>query len=278
MVNLDLSKFLPEEPYNYLAPFLPGGFFEVSILLANPDLVSQTVAKPQQNFAIGHYMMLGIALFLAFAIGNGFILLVTLIQYFFAHLFRFCVFLWKHLCKWSLQPLSAWLLKKTSGKRQWIFRFNRYAMETGSEGSEEWKKPAVCWKIFAWQLLKMRYGIAPEHINEDVWEVLYWTLGTPTREERRGSMMMIASHATGWSGLAAALIAPVLVNRYYLSFCAFMILNGLLHDYYVIVQRLDTRVAGYLNVRAVLREFQKTSAKEGHSQTTDPESGKSKAR
>ena len=87
-------------------------------------------------------------------------------------------------------------------------------------------------------------------------------------------MMMIASHATGWSGLVAARIAPALHNVYYLAFRVIMILSGLLHHYYLEVFHTDPRYTGYMTVRALLREFWKTPKKETRLDS-GPESGES---
>jgi hypothetical protein len=261
MVNVDISKVLPSRPYAILADFLPGIFFEVSILLANPEFIRGLTADSQRSLAISPYLMLIIALFLAFAIGNGFMQLVMFVQYLLGYLYRFWNSLWKQLCKWPLRPLSTWLLKKPRWRHPVFVKFNRYLVETGYELSGEWKKIQGCWHVLARQLLKTRYGIEPEDVKDDEWEVLYWTLGTPTIEDMRGSLMMIATHATGWSGLAAARIAPALQNRYYLGFCIFLVLTGLLNNYYVVVSRNDPHVAGYINVRALLREFRKERAK-----------------
>jgi len=267
MVNIDISKILPEDPHNYLAPFLPGLFFEVSILFANPELVSQLTAKSQQILAIGHYVALGIALFLAFAIGNGFVLFVMLIEYLLSRLYAFLRFLWKELCLGPFgRRFPGWLvtkLKNGSRRQAWAVKFRGHVQEV-ILGDEEMRNISSCWHIFASRLLETRYGIDLMKVKQGEWNVLYWTLQSPTAKERRGgrSTMMIASHATGWSGLVAAKIAPSLHNRYYFGFCSLMILSGLLHHYYVDRFVTDPRSMGYMNVRAVLREFWKTTKKE----------------
>jgi hypothetical protein len=278
MVNLDLSKVLPEDPHNYLAPFLPGGFFVVSILIANPKLVSQLAANSQQSLEIGHYVMLGIALFLAFAIGNGFVLLVGLIDFLLSGLYRLVRFFWKELCRGPLQRFSVWLitkLKKQGWRQMWAIKFNRH-MQTVVCGSEEMKNIVSCWHIFGRRLLETHYGIDLTDVRQGEWDVLYWTLQSPTAKERRAgrSVMIIASHATGWSGLVAMRIAPALHNRYYFAFCILMILSGLLHQYYVDVALNDPLYKGYVTVRAVLREFWKTTKKGTHPPlNSGPESG-----
>jgi len=280
MFNLDLSKILPENPHNYLAPFLPGVFFEVSILIANPELVSQLFAKPEQSLAIGHYVSLVIALFLAFAIGNGFLLLVSLIEYLLGWLYTLRRLLWKGLCRGPLQRFSVWLLtriKKSGWRQAWAVKFNRH-LQVVIFGSEETRNIATCWHIFARRLLETRYGIDLVNVKQGEWDVLYWTLQSPTAKEKRGgkSVMMVASQATGWSGLVATRIAPALHNRYYLAFCSVMILSGLFHHYYVDAFFHDPKALGFMNVRAILREFWKKTKKETRpTPNSGPESGES---
>jgi hypothetical protein len=76
-----------------------------------------------------------------------------------------------------------------------------------------------------------------------------------TAEEFRGSVTVIACHAAGWAGLGATCVAPALRDRYYIAFCLFLVLNGLLHAYYVIRRQFDPRLAGALALRAVIRGF-----------------------
>ena len=76
--KLDLSKVVPDRAYELLAGFAPGLFFLFSILLANPDLVARAIGGAQQQFSIGRYATLAIGLFLAFIVGNAFMLMSTL--------------------------------------------------------------------------------------------------------------------------------------------------------------------------------------------------------
>jgi len=57
---------------------IPGLFFELSILVGNPAYTRQLLEKARAGFALDRYMVLAIALFSAFVIGNGFMLFVGL--------------------------------------------------------------------------------------------------------------------------------------------------------------------------------------------------------
>jgi hypothetical protein len=274
MVNLELSKVLPTRPYALLAAFLPGLFFETSILLANPDLVYRLIANLQKSFPTNLYTLLdtrlflalaiGISLFLAFVIGDGFMLLVTFIQYIFARVYRLLRFAWRHMCGWPLLPLLQWAIMHPTWRRPWLTRLSKRMSDTSQDFTAHQAAVQGCWGRIARQLLKSRYGINPNEFAEDEWPVLFWTLATPKRWEVRGDLSMIASHACGWSGLAAILLAPALRNGYYFTFSLFLILSGLIHDFYLIQRNFDPTSAGYVNVRATLRAFPKPPAQKPH--------------
>jgi hypothetical protein len=122
-----------------------------------------------------------------------------------------------------------------------------------------WQSDYKCWYVLASKLLKVRYGVNPEELSGDEWIPLYWNLGPVSYEDRYGYVMLIIFHAIGWAGLGASLIAPALRNSYYIGFCLFMILNGLIHDYYVVMRKNNPRVAPHINIRAVLKELREIS-------------------
>jgi hypothetical protein len=257
-----------------VAAFLPGLFFEISVVLANPCIPSRLLVNFEQNFPPNIYLLLFIGLFLAFVIGNGFLLLVTFIQYAFGFVYRFLKFLWKQICRWPLRPLSGWVLRHPGLRSPWVGYLNRYFFITGYEDPPEWRMIIGCWGTIAEHLLKSRYGIDPLKFKPNDRPVLYRVLGTATPEESRGLLSMIATHATGWSGLAAIRLAPALRNKYYVWFCLFLILNGLLHDFYVVVRRFNPIAGGYINIRAALREFPKpplAKPADGHPPEGEPD-------
>jgi len=55
----------------------------------------------------------------------------------------------------------------------------------------------------------------------------YYALGKLDDETMRGRLSVMASQATGWIGLVAAIIAPSLRNRFYLGLSLFLLLYGL---------------------------------------------------
>jgi hypothetical protein len=103
--KLDLSKLVPVKQYSDLVAFVPGLFFEFSILLANPEIIARLVSKSQEALALGHYSILCIALFLAFVIGNIFSLIDILIQYLLGFVIRFQRFIWRQLWRVARVPV-----------------------------------------------------------------------------------------------------------------------------------------------------------------------------
>ena len=70
---------------------------------------------------------------------------------------------------------------------------------------------------------------------------------------------MIVCEATGWCGVAATLFAPPLKNKYYLAFCVFLIVSGLVHAFYTVKRLNNPRIFGFLKIRALLRELRGSS-------------------
>jgi hypothetical protein len=255
-----LSNVLPPRTYTYLSAMIPGLFFELSILIGNPSYVRQLLDKTRAYFAFDRYTILAVALFLAFVIGNGFMLFVGLIQWLFRFVYKLRAFLWRQFCKWPLLPFSNWIRRQPFwGKRQWVHEFgNNITDRAGPFGSSVPEGVRKCWARFARQILKT-YGIDHEDLDQEEWNALYGTLGTLTLREQRGSVFMIASEAIGWCGLAAAFLAPTLRTRYYLEFAILLVIAGIIHDWCVAKRLNDPTMWGLLEIRVIARELERTS-------------------
>ena len=257
MLTFDLSKAVPRGAFTYISALIPGLFFEISVLFGNPELVTRLISRPQQAFVLSHYLQLAIALFLAFVIGNAFLIFVALIQLLLGYLYRFWSLLREEFCKWPLFPVLNWLLKKPFwASRRRVIHFHRWVIEQAFPSSTELAKAQKCWRLLARKLLKARYGIEIDQLGEE-WSAVYWTIGTPTPDDVRGSILVMASHATGWCGLAAIQLAPALYNRYYLAYCLLMVGIGLHNDFHVAIRRNEPEAIAYTNIRALLREYRR---------------------
>jgi hypothetical protein len=258
--NVDISKVLPErESYAYLIAFIPGLFFEVSIYFANAPFIGRFAPQAHQPFAVSNSIVSIIAVLLAFIIGNGFMFIPTLIQYFLRYFYMLWWFGWKHFCQWPLKPLVDWLCKKPRFVRMIeVQNLNSYVFDIGfSTRPAEQERVWRCWLTFAQRLLKTRYGIESKDVSDHEWGVLYWMLGESDARDTRGSLLVFTLEATGWAGIAATRLAPAFSTKHFYYFCLFLIVNGLIHDWFVVRRLADPRASGYINVRAVLRELRK---------------------
>jgi hypothetical protein len=216
-----IEKLIPPRAYTYLFATLPGLFFEISILVANPARMCELVAKARDGFGLRHYEVLGLALFLAFVIGNAFMLLVGFVQLLFIKLYP----------------------RTLKAKEQQIPDEDR-----------------VFWAKIARQLLGAKYGIDPKALDQNDWNVLYQSLGVPAQEDVRASILMMTLEAMGWCGLAAMLFAPGVRNLYYFIFSLAFIAAGLLHDWQVAELRENPHQYGLLRVRLLLEELGRLEA------------------
>ena len=227
-----VEKLIPPRAYTYLFAALPGLFFEISILVANPERMCELVAKAQDGFGLNHYELVGMALILAFIIGNAFMLLVSFNQLLLGKLYRR-----------RLKP----------------------------EDLEIPENDRKCWAVIARQLLRAKYEIDPQDLSQEDWNVLYESLGIPSREDVGANVLVMASGAMGWCGFAAILFAQKLGNPYFVIFSLCLVAAGLLHDWHVVRLMENPHSYGLLRIRVLLRELGK-SAKAGEARPS-PKSG-----
>jgi len=260
MIHVDLSNVIPRRTFTYIAAFLPGLFFEVSILFGNPELVRKLVGNLRQTVPPNRYVEVGLVVFLAYVIGTAFMLLVTLFQFFMTKCFYWVwEFLREAFFKWPLVPLMNWLMKKKFWVRHSaVWDLYRYTIEEAhpSFPSQELRDAWKCWQVLARKLLKTRYGVDFDTVGRE-WAQMYWTIGTPTAEELGYSILMHATHAIGWCGLLATRLAPGLRNRYYFALCILLVITGLHHQFFVANRTNNPLALAWANTRALLREYGK---------------------
>lgn len=176
----------------------------------------ELVVRAQDGFGLNHYELVGLGLIVAFIIGNAFMLLVSFNQLLLGKLYR-----------WRLKPEER-AIPEDDGK---------------------------CWAVIARQLLSEKYGINPQELSQEDWNVLYWSLGMPRREDVGAIVLVMASEAMGWCGFAAILFAPKLGNPYYIIFSLCLVAAGALHDWNVVRLMENPHSYGLLRVRVLLREL-----------------------
>jgi hypothetical protein len=264
-INLDLSKALHPRVLDVLTAFMPGLFFEICVLVGNPGLVLSVSHPPLDRLSV-----IAIAVLMAFIIGNFFILWIIFIQATFKVVLRawYRVFppLWKQFLMYLLRargnpPHQSWFAS---------FTLLQHAYHRAWDDTP-FQAVAHVWQRIATRLLnyykidKPAPGSGPE-----AWIPWAGVLGRLEPEDVRGSMMMVASHATGWSGLAAIHFAPALYRHYFLAFCLFLIFSGLLHDYGVASRLSSPEQSWRLGVVRSFEELKRTLHKnptmKGHEQ------------
>jgi hypothetical protein len=246
MINIDLAKALPPRFWGVLTAFLPGLFFEISVVIGNPELI-QRVKTPTE---LDRVSLTIIALVIAFIVGNALMLWVRFLQRAFELLYRLARSTWVKFLEYLLRakgspPRLSWFASS-----RFVNNAYRKVHDSDLEGVQRaWRKAAA-------QLLSRRYGIeppSPAHSNE--WDAWSSALGNPSPEDFRGLLLIMATHATGWSGLAAAYFGPALRTHFYFAFCLFMIGYGILHDVEVAKWWNDPKYTWAIALRAVLADI-----------------------
>jgi hypothetical protein len=261
MVHIDLSNVLPPGAYDYLAAFLPGIFFIISVGLANPPFVSE-IAANLLHYPFNPYVHLIIALIIAFIIGNGFMMGVLMIQWLIGRLYASAFFLRRSAYTRLVIPALNWYVKKRVEKKKqlaWWFAGVQEHVQYYSFGIEaDERNINGCLGLLAESLLETKYSVKREDSHSTrAWWVWYVTLASPTRKEVRGETLLVTTHAIGWCGIVATLFASTLKNRYYLSFSILMIVTGLFPDYYLARSIFHPTLRGLSNLRGLMREFRK---------------------
>ncbi len=81
----------------------------------------------------------------------------------------------------------------------------------------------------------------------------------------------MTTQATGWGGLAAAYVAPDLRTRPYFVFSIFLILYGIVSDWFVMRRWNDPVASWLIGLRSVLADIPQASAvTEGKGNTDGP--------
>lgn len=271
-VSKIVSSVVPPKAYAYLAPFLPGLFFEVSVFLANPELVQQLIVRSNQATFIGKYSQVFIAVFLAFVIGHALILWVGFVHRILDVIYRAIWYIWRGFCIWPVAPvlsrLTAGLYHRINqqtwlGRRsltRWLHRTLsrtcQYAQEVGFGSDLSSRGARQLWAILTMHVYKKRFGI-DLNLDQEEWNALYEASRNAQLVQLGNHLLMLASQALGWAGIVAIRFAPRLANRNYIIFCVFMVAIGVLYDWWLIGRMHDSFVLGVLKLRALFRDLNK---------------------
>ena len=225
-INLDLSKALHPRALDLLTAFMPGLFFEICISLGNPQLINSLI-QPQAD----HLITFIIAIVLAFVIGNFCMLWVRTIQFAFSLFLR--VWYWSFPRVWRKLLFSMLRVRGNPPRRPRIGRFRVVQRAYASAFYDNGFRVAFhAWRQVTTRILELYKIVPPDRLDPiEAWRPWTGVIGRLEAEDVRGYLLMVATHATGWSGIFAAYFAPRLQTRYFAAFCLFSIAMGLLHDF-----------------------------------------------
>jgi hypothetical protein len=100
------------------------------------------------------------------------------------------------------------------------------------------------------------YGIELRPVDDTWWPYVV-IVSEPPFVSVRGPLGVLASEATGWSGIVASQIVPALRNRYYLGLSVFLVGYGLLVDWRLARDWNNKSRNSYMRLRCVLKELKK---------------------
>jgi hypothetical protein len=243
MFSFDLSKSVPQKALTHLTLLIPGCFFEVSILLANPQLFANYVKDLHQAIPVSPYLLLSIALFVGFIIGSAAVVFVALLQPILNRIYAIRYSLALAIFAKSLKAIT----RRTPSVT---------VPTSGGVGIDDAQRAMRAWRRLSAKLLHDRYGVEPRHLKTD-WVFYMTALSDLTHEEVQGPLMISIFHATGWCGLVATFPAPALRTAYYLGPCLILIAYGLFASYGVARNMKNRLNIVLLGMRAVVREYEK---------------------
>ena len=160
-VSRVLSTILPPRAYAYLSAFLPGFYLEVTVCLANPEFAHGLTTRLNEAAGSNRYLKILVAVFLAYVLGNAFMLWTTLVYRILRQLFLARRLFWRRFCQWPLRPLLDHLIRANGwwGRRSSVraiappVRAVADNLEFASEGVRR------LWGHLVLTLFKTRYGI-----------------------------------------------------------------------------------------------------------------------
>jgi hypothetical protein len=253
----DFSKPPHPKTIDLFLPFIPGLFFEISIFWGKPEIISIFTRHPVSN--AGYYIRVAMAMFCAYFVGFAVMMTIGILQYIMKNSLNYVHRLSASIKKMIYRFTGRRLTNPNSISRRIINPIQGWWIRRDIQRESNVECAYQVWAQAAVRLLESRYGISPPAPTEiranSQMSVWHNVLGTATAEEIRGSYFIRAMHGSGWLGLVATQIAPVLWNRYYLGLSGAMVLQGLINDFLVSKSWCNRVYDIEIRTRCVLREI-----------------------
>jgi len=250
--KFDLSKPPHPEIIDLFVPFIPGLFFEISVLAADRDIFTAT-----RSFALGPYSRTALFLFVAYFCGLAAVVINNL-------LLRFIVGIYQLLhvsVERSLYNFETRVMHErpsdNSPRKDIRFRIAAWLQKRRLTKEDRSQTANRVWGAAATRLLLSRFGIdsLDEQFTSDQWSAWRAVLGNPTDRETRGSSLVRALSASGWAGLIARHIAWSLHLVHYRSFCLLLIICATLYSLIVAHYWMNPIAAPIGLTRIILRDI-----------------------
>jgi hypothetical protein len=261
MLKIDISKAISPRFGTYLLGIIPGLFFESSIALGQPHLLSWLISRVREIYPFGPYTLLAISLASALFIGQGFFLLAWIVDL----LIVAAVVLWRYAIKITLG--SGWLyhrfgkLQGTPPKQNVFIRALGRAVFWGRQRTFSFEARPIlnCLYIATKQLLKTQYGIDRPfgHYSHDASELQIWSsvLGKPLKDFGEASMVARTFLGSGLAGLTALYALPSLRVWYFLALSLVFTFAGLFTSVNLAWWRFSPVQSSLARLRSVLLEL-----------------------
>ena len=262
MLSIDLTKAFSHRFLVYLLALFPGSFFLMSIAMGNPILAKGIISRLEGIYPIPAFALSLLLLGSAFFIGMTFVILSRLLELLLSGFFLLGRFAYRKLLgtqavyvwfgKFQGTPPKATLVSRVVGKL--IFLARAGEIDTPDRKSVRW-----CLAAATEKLLEKRYGIDAHRAtgpNGGEWQVWYSVMGQPVKNIVESLNGARTAFASGVAGFVALGIAPVLIERYYISMCSVLAVSSLWTTGYFYFQTKHPIGLDCLRLRAVLTELQ----------------------
>jgi hypothetical protein len=250
--KFDLSKPPHPEMIDLFVPFIPGLFFEISVLAADRGIFTAT-----RSFALGPYSQAALFLFVAYFCGLVAVIINNLLLRFMVGSYEVVhIFVVRSLHNFETRVLHE-PLSDSSQREKTRYRIAAWLQRRRSTKEDRFRAASRVWGASATRLLLSRYGIdsMEEQFTSTEWSAWRAILGEPTDREIRGSSLVRALSAAGWAGLVARHIAWPLRLVHYRSFCILLIICATLYSLLIAYYWMDPIEASIARTMMVLRRI-----------------------
>jgi hypothetical protein len=256
LVRVNLPPKILPTAFDLSASLIPGFFFEISLAVGNPDLVRCLLDRIQRAHVIGDYVLIVLAIMVAFILGSGFMLWVTpTVRTILKWLYQLQRSLKRWISRIVLLPFLGRLLLKPAFRKPVLSRFHRRLVELVYGETALLRNISRGFRLVGETLIMQKYKIEPNSLTNTDWGLWYAVLVEPPTVERRGNAFALALHASGWAGLSATYFAPDLRQTFYLAFVCLLIFSGLAYDWFILRYQLNPVFAGARKIRWALEEL-----------------------